>query len=85
MLKNSKLRSLLFLGIALLFVGSMGACTEPTPPKFEVISLNVTPTEVFLGETINITAEVKNTGERDGSYAAVLTVDGLERGGGQSQ
>ncbi|MDD5039098.1 MAG: CARDB domain-containing protein [Dehalococcoidales bacterium] len=79
MLKNTKLRSLLFFSLALLLSGSMWACAEPAPPKFEVISLNVTPPEVFLGETVSITAEVKNTDGMSGSYSAVLTVNGLER------
>ena len=53
----------------------------PTPilaAKFEVTSLDVTPPEVVAGETVNVTAEVTNTGTSEGTYTAILTVDGAE-------
>lgn len=50
----------------------------PPPASFEVISLDIEPPEVMAGETIIITAEVKNTGNSEGTYTAVLTLDGEE-------
>ncbi len=52
----------------------------PLPPSadFEVISLDIKPPEVTTGETVSITAEVKNTGDGEGTYTAVLTVDGVK-------
>lgn len=50
----------------------------PTPAKFEVISLDIKPIEVMAGETANITAEVKNTGGSEGSYTAILKIDGIQ-------
>lgn len=48
----------------------------PSPAAFEVASLNVTPLEVIAGETVSITAEVKNTGGSEGTYTTVLTING---------
>ena len=59
------------------------ACAEeeapvtPTAAEFEVISLDVEPMEVTAGETVTITAMVENTGGSEGTYTAVLTVDGV--------
>ena len=50
----------------------------PAPAEIEVVSLNVVPPEVIAGETVSITAEVRNTGVSQGTYTAVLTVDGIE-------
>ncbi|MFC1909579.1 CARDB domain-containing protein [Chloroflexota bacterium] len=50
----------------------------PSPADFEVISLDIKPPEVTTGETVSITAEVKNTGGGEGTYTAVLTVDGVK-------
>jgi len=66
--------------IAMLLV--LGACAptpEPTPApaKFEVISLDIKPVEAVAGETVSITAMVENTGGSEGTYAVMLTVDGV--------
>ncbi len=54
---------------------------EPTPTaspaKFEVINLGINPVEALAGETANITAVVGNTGGSKGTYAVILTVDGV--------
>jgi hypothetical protein len=71
-----------YLVLALVFLTliAVGACAKPAPPPspaaFEVTTMNVTPPEVTAGETANVTAEVKNTGGIEGTYTAVLTVDG---------
>jgi hypothetical protein len=49
----------------------------PTSAEFEVISLDIKPTEVMAGETVGITAVVKNIGGSEGTYAVILTVDGV--------
>jgi hypothetical protein len=63
-----------------------GACAPtstpaPTPPpspaKFEVVSLDIKPPEVMVGEAAGITAIVENTGGSEGTYAVILTVDGV--------
>ena len=50
---------------------------EPALPEFAVISLDVIPPEVTAGETTEITAIVKNVGGSEGTYAVILTVDGV--------
>jgi hypothetical protein len=71
----------LTLGLVLLTIIVVGACPkpEPSPPPppaaFEVTSLNITPMEVTAGEAVNITVEVKNTGDSEGAYTAVLSVN----------
>jgi len=52
------------------------ACKAPA--EFEVVSLDVAPPEVTAGETVSVTAEVKNTGGSEGIYTAILTVDGAK-------
>ena len=44
--------------------------------EFQVSALQVTPTEVVAGQTVNVQAKVKNTGGASGSYTAELIVDG---------
>jgi hypothetical protein len=74
-MKSSFLKYLaLALILAMLIIPC--ACAKPKPAAFEVTSLNVTPPEVTTGETVNITAVVENTGGSEGTYTAVLTVDG---------
>jgi hypothetical protein len=64
----------LALALALLAIVAAGACTKPA--AFEVTSLNISPSEVTVGETVSIAAEVSNIGDSAGTYNAVLTVDG---------
>ena len=52
------------------------AC-QKTPAEFELASLNITPPEATAGETVNITAQVKNIGGTGGTYAATLVLDGV--------
>jgi len=66
----------LVLALVLPMLIPLGACAKPLPAAFEVTSLDITPPEVVAGETVNITAEVKNTGGSEGIYTVVLTIDG---------
>lgn len=70
-------KGLLVIALALLMVLiAPGGCKAPA--EFEVTSLDVMPLEVIAGEAVNVTAEVENTGASEGTYTAVLTVDGVE-------
>jgi hypothetical protein len=64
----------LALALALLTIIAVGAC--PKPAAFEVTSLDITPSEATVGETVSITAEISNNGGSEGTYSAVLTIDG---------
>jgi hypothetical protein len=65
----------IFALFTLILSISVPACTKPA--EFEVVSLDITPQVSFAGDAITITADVQNTGQRDGSYSAVLNVDGV--------
>lgn len=49
----------------------------PTPAIFQPSSLSISPTEVEIGETVNITVLVDNTGGQSGSYQVILKVNGV--------
>lgn len=78
-------KRLIIIGALLVVVMLvLGACAPtpqvvapPTPAAFEVISLDIKPQEVVAGETVTVTVVVKNIGGSEGTYAAILTVDGV--------
>lgn len=80
-MKGNKLlvaRSSICLALIMLTLPFIAACAKPAPApaEFEVISLDAKPPEVIAGETVSITAEVRNTGGSEGIYTAILTVNG---------
>lgn len=77
-MKRYKWYSIVLLGMILLLVSSTVACAKPAPAAFEVVSLNITPADAEVGEAINVTAEIRNTGGSAGVYAATLTIDGAQ-------
>jgi len=52
------------------------AVTTPTPAKFTITTLDVTPEQVKLGEPLTITARVINVGGSEGSYTLNFTING---------
>jgi len=53
------------------------SCTSPASlAQFEITSLDVKPTELTVGETARISAQVTNIGAAAGFYSANLSVDG---------
>jgi len=56
------------------------ACTSSpsslSSAKFQITSLDIKPTEITVGETAIISAEVTNIGSAGGFYSATLSVDG---------
>lgn len=73
------MRKTQIIGIPLIIVLLvLGACAPAlTPAEFEVISLVSEPSEVVAGETVSVTAVVKNTGGSEGTYVVMLTLDGV--------
>jgi len=72
-------RTLLF--IAFFVAASSIACASQapiTPASFEVISLQVAPSEVLEGQEITITASVTNTGGMPGNFDEPLMVNGIK-------
>jgi len=50
----------------------------PAPAAFSVSNLSVQPLEVESQETVTITVSVANTGGTEGSYTAVLKINGVK-------
>jgi len=49
----------------------------PTPATFTVSDLTISPTRVTLGGKVSISVKVKNTGDLEGIYTAILKIDGV--------
>lgn len=75
-IKTTK-KSLLITSLLLMALIVSPAC-QKAPAEFEIASLEIAPPEVAAGETVTISAEVKNAGGSEGRYSAILTVDGVE-------
>jgi hypothetical protein len=50
---------------------------DTNPACFTVSDLSITPAEVSVGQTVNITALVANTSDLSGTYEVVLKVDNI--------
>ncbi len=55
--------------------------TDAEPAAFSVSNLSIQPTQVQPGEAVNISVFVANTGGTEGSYAAVLKINGAVEAG----
>ena len=49
----------------------------PPPAAFQISSLSVSPTEVEIGEAVDITILVANTGGQSGSHQVILKINGV--------
>jgi len=49
----------------------------PTPAKFTVSDVTISPAEVDTDQTVTISVDVANIGEQSGSYTVTLKVDGV--------
>jgi hypothetical protein len=61
-----------------LLANATVACAKPAPADFSLTSLNIVPKEVVAGEAATVSAQVKNIGGTEGTYTAILTVNGTE-------
>ena len=68
--------SWVFIALLVAAMVTVPACKAPA--EFEVVSLEIVPPEVIDGETVGVTAEVKNNGGSKGVYTAILIVDGAQ-------
>ncbi|MFC1938961.1 hypothetical protein ACFLWM_02275 [Chloroflexota bacterium] len=50
--------------------------TPPTPAKFEISLLSISPNEVDIGAPVTISVLLMNTGETAGSYTVILKING---------
>ncbi|MCJ7654442.1 MAG: hypothetical protein MUO97_03935, partial [Dehalococcoidia bacterium] len=49
---------------------------QPIPPNMTIQYINVNPKQASIGQSVNITANVVNTGDEPGGFAAVLKING---------
>ena len=56
--------------------GLAGTLEVVKSPEFRVSSLEVSPSEVVLGESVTVSADIENLEEVEGDYTATLMVDG---------
>jgi subtilase family serine protease len=72
----------LFIFIMVLVIASFVATgifssVRPSEAKFVVTYVDM-PDEVEVGETVTVTASVRNTGGKEGTYTVTLTLNGEE-------
>jgi hypothetical protein len=58
---------------------SVAEAPASLPASFIVVSLDVSPLQVEVGDTVTIEAEVTNSGGTEGTYTAILKIDGVEK------
>jgi hypothetical protein len=59
-------------------LGMVGGAAAPKPASFAISDLKVSPSSVTPGETVTIAAAVTNSGGSQGSYKAVLEINGAD-------
>jgi hypothetical protein len=67
---------IIVLSIILCMVFLTGLLLWPKA-EFTISSLTVSPTEIFVGDKITVSATVMNVGNADGVYTATLLIDGV--------
>ena len=81
--------AILFSSLSLLLVFLPVACSQPPatieeqpasqkPAEFEVGPITFEPPVVMVGDSVTLTATVKNIGDVAGTYTAALSIDGQE-------
>lgn len=68
------------IALIILLTTSVIATSCKPQAQFEIVSLDVHPSEVIAGQQANATVKVRNTGTSEGSYTAILKIDGVEIG-----
>jgi len=69
--------------VTLLMMTLPVSCAKPVTPepaKFEVSGLSTSPFIVMPSDPVTVTATIDNTGGTEGTYTAILTLDGKEIG-----
>ncbi|MBM3173990.1 MAG: transglutaminase domain-containing protein [Chloroflexi bacterium] len=76
-MRRGKCYSILLLGV-LIMTSLLAACAKPAPAAFEVVSLQVLPSEVMPGEPVIVNVEVENVGGVEGNYEVELRVNAVK-------
>jgi hypothetical protein len=73
---NKKTAGIILILILIIVPGFIQACAQ-AHTSYEVLSLNMTPTNIITGDKVTIEAEVKNTNSETDTYNIPLMVDGV--------
>ena len=76
MIKIRQLTSFIFAALSLLC--ACNSQPKEIPAIFDVVSLDVTPSQAITGQEVTVTAKIANSGGMPGNYTAVLKVDGQQ-------
>ncbi len=73
---NKKTAGILLTLALLVIPGSLLACAE-AHPSYQVVALNMSPTNVATGEKVTVQAEIKNVNSETDTFNVPLMVDGV--------
>jgi hypothetical protein len=73
---NKRIIGIIFLLVFIAIPGFLQACQE-TLPTFEVLSLNITPPKVTIGEKATVEVEIRNSNAKVDTYNVPLMVNGV--------
>jgi hypothetical protein len=58
-------------------IGKMVPSVPASTPSFVVTNMNITPSQIEVGQTVTISAEVRNNGGSEGEYPLNLMINGV--------
>lgn len=64
-------------GLALLIIGCV--IIPSAEPQFELTNLTIELTEAVLGDSVDVSVNIENIGDAEGTYAVTLKVDGVAK------
>jgi hypothetical protein len=74
-MEQAMINRTLSISFAIIFsiISTSFGCAQPA--QFELVSMDVNPKEIFVGESTAITVTIKNIGGTEGGYPASITVN----------
>jgi len=63
--------------LVIIALSTLPACHK-APPEFETTALDITPSEVTIGSTVTVNAQIRNAGDRTGACGVTLTINYAE-------
>lgn len=73
---NKRIIGIIFLLVSITIPGFLQACQE-TLPTFEVLSLDITPPKITIGEKATVEVEIRNSNAKLDTYNVPLMVNGV--------
>jgi hypothetical protein len=73
---NKRIIGIIFLVVSIAIPGFLQACQE-TLPTFEVLSLDITPPKITIGDKATVEVEIRNSNAKMDTYNVPLMVNGV--------